>query len=184
MEERVESGRLGGPFVGPWDMLVRLYEAPPDPEGIVFANNLRFHGFQVIKNGTVMLPPYDIRELSALRLRLWWSIDKPLSQEYSVNALLTRGGRNKLVIADANGAPKAINLTPNEINLPPQSMLEWEPGKYYVEERDIQIPELPATYEADLYLIVYQWWDGVRIAASETDRDNMLPLDEVMVMGW
>ena len=184
MEARVENGRLGGPFVGPWNMLARLYEAPPDPEGILYTNDLRFHGFQVVENGEVLLPPYDIRELSTLHLRLWWSIDKPLSQEYSVNTLLARGGRNKRVIADANGAPKAINLTPNEVKPPPQSMLEWEPGKYYVEERDIQIPQLPETYEADLYLIVYQWWDGVRIAASETDQDTMLPLDEVMVMGW
>jgi hypothetical protein len=183
MEDRVEAGRLGGPFVGPWNMLVRLYEAPPDPEGILFANNLRFHGFQVVENGEVLLPPYDIRELSTLRLRLWWSIDRPLSQEYSVNTLIARGGR-KLVIADSNGAPKAINLTPNEIKPPPQSMLEWEPGQYYVEERDVQIPQLPASYEARLYLIVYQWWDGVRIAASETDQDTMLLLDRVMVMGW
>lgn len=183
MEQQVETGRLGSIFVGTWDMLVRLYEAPPDPEGIPYTNHLRFHGFQVVEGDQVLLPPYDIRELSTLRLRLWWSVDQPLTQEYSMNTVIV-SDRGKIVLADANGEPKLINLTPNEIEPPPQSMLEWEPGQYYVEERDIHIPQLPTWYEARLYLIVYQWWDGVRIAASETNRNTMLPLDDVLVLGW
>lgn len=183
MEARIRNGRLGGKFVGPWNMLMRLYEAPPDPQGIPFANGLRFHGFQIVEDGDVLLPPFDIREYSAVRLRLWWSADRPLDAEFSISTTIL-ADRNQQVLAQTDGPPHLIHLTPNASESLPTSMTEWEPGQYYVEERNIQMPPLPTWYDATLYLIVYQWWDGARIAAPETDADRKLAIADMLVMGW
>ena len=39
----VRKGRVERDFVGPADFFC-LYEAPPDPVGILFDNGMRFHG--------------------------------------------------------------------------------------------------------------------------------------------
>ncbi len=40
------------------------------------------------------------------------------------------------------------------------------------------------TYSFDLDLIVYQWWDNVRIQSPDTDADGRLKLDTVYVKVW
>ncbi len=183
LEERITTGRLGSKFAGPWDMLVRLYEAPPNPEGILFENGLRFHGFQVLDGDRVLPPPYDLREQSAVQLRLWWSTDRRLDAEYSISTTLIPDGTENAV-AQTDSAPRLVHLTPNDFSDLPQQMTGWEPGEYYVEERFIEIPSLQTWYASTVYLIVYQWWDGVRIPASVTDADDRLPLAQVLVNGW
>lgn len=183
MREQVEEGRVGGIFYGPQRLLVRLYEAPPDRQGILFENGLRFHGFQVIEGDRVIAPPYDIREQAAVRLRLWWSVDRPLDQEYSINVVLIPD-RTGEVIAQADHPPQPVHLTPNDFTPLPATMLDWQTGQYYVEERSLELPPLMTWYESALYLVVYQWWDGVRVPAPETNADGILPLADVLVLGW
>lgn len=45
----VREGRVAGRFVGPWDFLTRLYEAPPDADGVLFENGMRFHGADMVQ---------------------------------------------------------------------------------------------------------------------------------------
>ena len=183
MEAKVETNRLAGKFVGPPGLLVRLYESAPDIEGVLFENGLRFHGFQVLDGDTVLLETYDIREYSQLKLRFWWTIDRPLDAEYSISAALI-ADRNNRLLAQADGAPQPVHFSPNSYAPLPNSMLEWEVGELYVSERTIEIGDIGTWYDSTLYLVVYQWWDGMRIPAPGTNEDTMLPLADVLVMGW
>src|SRR5260221_11853110 len=78
--------------VGPARLHFQLYEAPPDAEGILFENGLRFHGLDFV--GTVMpgMVTYHLNE--TFRVRLWWSLDRPLDHDYSIGlyVLLVRAG--------------------------------------------------------------------------------------------
>ncbi len=183
MDAKIRTNRLAGKFVGPPGFLVRLHESPPDITGVLFENGLRFHGFAVLDGDRVLLPPYDIREFSTLTLRLWWSIDHPLEAEYSISTTLM-ADRNNRLLAQSDGAPQPVHFSPNAFEPLPNSMLEWQPGELYVSERTITIDDIGTWYDSTLYLIVYQWWDGDRIAAPGTNDKTMLPLADVLVMGW
>jgi hypothetical protein len=150
---------------------------------VLFENGLRFHGFQVLDGDNVILPPYDIREFSQFKLRLWWSIDRPPDAEYSISAALI-ADRNDRLLAQEDGPPHLIHFSPYSYDPLPTSMLQWTPGELYVAERTIVLPAIGTWYDSTLYLVVYQWWDGTRIAAPGTNEDTMLPLADVLVMGW
>jgi hypothetical protein len=183
MKAKVEANRIAARFVGPPQLLVRLYEAPPDIEGVPFENGLRFHGFQALNGDHVIRPPYDIREFDQFKLRLWWSVDRPLDAEYSISATLM-ADRRRRILAQKDGPPQLIHLSPYDYTPHPHTMIEWTPGKIYVEERTIDVPAVGTWYDSTLYLIVYQWWDGTRINAPGANDQTMLPLADVLVMGW
>ena len=170
-EQLVVEGRIPGRFVGPWNALFRLYEAPPDPTGIPFANGLRFHGMDVLDETP---HPLVRREGDALRVRLWWSVDRPLEADYSVSVQLLRDGN---LVAQADGAPEPVD------GASPQTSA-WESGRFYVEERVLTLPEFAAADAYELCLAVYQWWDGVRIPAPGTNDATLLPLRTLYIKSW
>ncbi|RMG87545.1 MAG: hypothetical protein D6712_05475 [Chloroflexi bacterium] len=179
---QVEQGRIASVFQGPWNFLIRLYVGPPDTEGIPFDNGLRFHGVDVVDdNGNLKPGLLAKREGEAVRLRLWWSVDKPLDAEYSV-ALHVPGGDGLFMQSD--GAPQLIHLSPVANEPLPQSMTQWQPGQLYVEERELQIPFPTNAQDYDIYLIVYQWWDGERISAPGQDEENRLKLLPLSIKAW
>ena len=179
----VLTGRIPSIFIGPWDFLIRLYEGPPDPEGVPFENGLRFLGFEVMVEGHVQFAPFDWYEQTRARVRLWWSVDRPLDADYSISLQVIDTDRNKL-IAQQDGAPQMVNLNPVDDSLLPQATSQWEPGRYYVEEREIVLPSLGSEANAELMLTVYQWWDGERVAAPGTNPDKLLPLTSMTIWGW
>ena len=77
-------------FVGPPGCLFRLYEGPPDREGVLFANGLRFHGAQFLQEGEPLPPGFSpqLHEGEAFQVRFWWMVDEPLPRDYSVGAFL------------------------------------------------------------------------------------------------
>lgn len=168
---QVAASRRAGAFVGAWDFLTRLYEKPPDLEGVRYENGMRFHGMDVIAAES----PDDLllemgwiarREGETLRLHLWWSADAPPDPNYSVGVhLLDASGQ---VIAQVDGAPA----------------VEWQPG---IVERETRALTLPFPMRSGVYrlmLVVYDWRDGRRIAAAQTNSDDLLFLREMTVKSW
>lgn len=170
-------------FVGPWDFLIRLYEGPPDPAGVPFENGLRFHGFDIMTGDIIEQPRYYWREQTSGWVRLWWSVDQPLENDYSISLQLinTRSGN---LLAQNDGAPQLVQLDPVDATPLPSETSRWEPGRYYVDVREIPIRNLGAEIYAQLYLTVYQWWDGIRLSAPGVNADNLLPLTPVLIWGW
>jgi hypothetical protein len=166
LEERVRAGRVEREFVGPWDFLIMLYEAPPDPEGIPFANGMRFHGADFLEDdGRVWTGPLVRHDDKPMRVRLWWSVDEPVTFDYSISVQMQRDGG---VIAQADGAP---NVTGE-----PREITRWETGRYYIDERELFIPWPTRPRAYAMMLAVYDWGTGERVPAPGVNADTFLPL--------
>jgi hypothetical protein len=150
----------------------RLYEAPPDEAGILFENGMRFHGAEILNDANLSLV---WREGDTVRLRLWWSADAPIELDYSVGAYSWSD--------ESGGVMSQVDGPPMLLNGPPETS-RWQPGALYIEERELKLPYPLATGTYDIRLAVYQWWDGVRIAAPGTDGNTMIRLDSVWVKAW
>jgi hypothetical protein len=187
LEQSIQSGRLESVFFGSPGFKIQLYEAPPNPEGILFENGLRFHGLQILDGEGLARQPLVMPEGSQLHLRLWWSVDAPLSQEYSVG-LKAMSENWEGVYAQQDSAPHAIYLLPifNETLEPFGNMTTWQAGEYYVEERILELPYVERSHRTrfTVYLTVYQWQDGNRIPAESTNEDDLLPLFDFSLMAW
>jgi hypothetical protein len=173
---RVGTNRIAGRFVGPPDCLWRLYEAPPDSFGILFDNGMRFHGATLIENGFPVTMHAVRREGETLTIRLWWTVDEPLTADYSVGVfILDRGGN---LIAQSDSPPQAIEA--------PSETSQWDDRVLYVEERTLTLPPAPLDSGDDyrIALAVYQWWDGVRIPAEGVDEALLLDLMPLSVKSW
>lgn len=173
--DQVSDGRVAGIFVGPPEGLFRLYEAPPDPTGIRFDNNMRFLGIDRLDETgmpTESLPVYH--EGDALRVRLWWSVDAPPSLDYSVGLFLLDETGN--VIAQDDSAPNVTDA--------PSATSQWQPGQLYVEERALRIPYPQTRGRYRLMLALYWFGDQQRIAAPGVDENTLLPLMDVNVLAW
>jgi hypothetical protein len=185
LESLIFDGRIPAQFWGPTYFKAQLFIAPPDPEGILFENGMRFHGVDFLDETGNMQPQLiEVNEQTELHLRLWWSVDEPLMQDYSASAqLLTDDGQ---LIEQSDGAPQPIHLQP--VNQPPlpQTLTGWQPNTIYVEERSIDIPDLDDFYRSQLVIIVYDWRDNTRFLADGVDENGVLPIRdrEIFVWGW
>lgn len=171
--------RAGGKFFGPPGFFFRVFEAPPNPEGIAFANGMRFHGAQVTDPDGHPLPdPIVYREGETVTLRLWWSTDQVLEADYSIGLHL----RNEDgAIAQSDGGPQLV--FPDNA---PDGTSQWSPDNLYISEHTLTIPAegLRWTSNFTVYLTVYQWWDGMQIDAPNRNEDGLLPLFPIHVMVW
>ena len=182
LKQRIAANRVAREWFGPWNFLMRLYEAPPNIHGVAFENGLRFHGLEVIDGNLAVQAPINWMAQDTVRLRLWWSIDHPLDNEYSISVQILDSDRGKL-IASQDGPPQLVQFDPASSSALPNSMPEWTVGQYYVEEREIALPDVRKQAYAGLYLTVYQWWDGVRLKGVGVNNDNLLPLQKVTIWG-
>lgn len=184
----IKESRLSADFVGHPGFFLQLYVAPPDIEGILFENGLRFHGYEVLDNDS--LQPENMLiyrpEGENLRLRLWWSIDEPIERDYSVGLKVWNARWNNIVEDDQSPQPIFLQANLYDYGEPPRTMSTWETNVFYVEERVLFLP-----YEARLrrtnftvFMTVYQWWDGVRIMAEEVNEDALLPLFDFTIVAW
>lgn len=164
-----------GRFVGPPGCLFRLFEAPPDVEGIPFENGLRFHGMDVMDGANPFSGPLVRHEGENVRLRLWWSADHAPDLDYSVSTYLAR---NEVVYDQVDGPPAAF-YPPNA----PSETSRWQTGTYYLEERELTLP-FPSSGSYQIYLVVYFWENGIPVSAPGVDERGHLPLLTVRVRSY
>lgn len=171
----VRDGRRAGEFIGTWEFLFRLYEAPPNSEGVQFENGMRFHGMDVInENGEYETGLIARREGEPLRLQLWWSADAPPPRDYSVGVYVLYNGT---LIAQSNSAPQVAEA--------PIETSRWPLDTTLTEVRTLQLPAYLATGDYDLALAVYTFEDNGRVVApGMTDENTLLPLGQFSVHAW
>jgi hypothetical protein len=179
----VQANRAPGLFSGTPNFFFQLYSLPPNVEGIIFENEMRFHGVEVLDNEDVETGQILRPEGSTLHLRLWWSVDEPLTQEYSVGVQVINN-RTGTLLTQSDSAPRAIHLNPFNTAPLPDNMLAWQPDTIYLEERTLEIPYGLRRENFTVYLTVYDWRDGSRFSAEGVNANNLLPLFEFDVIAW
>jgi hypothetical protein len=184
LQAAVHYGRVEAQSFGTPNMMMTLFEGAPDPVGILYENGLRFHGFDIInRDGFAHQDRPELIEQDTIPVRLWWSVDHALDQEYSISLqlLATHGA----LLAQVDQAPTLMHLNPNNQRPHPIQMSAWQPGYlYYIEERLLELPNLNDPIEAQLALVVYQWQDGQRLTAAGLNENMQLPLTEVLIFGY
>lgn len=167
------AGRIPGRFVGPPGCLFQLYEAPPDAEGVLFENGMRFHGFEILRGDRPLTGALALHEGEKVTVRLWWSTDVQLPLDYSVGLYLQRG-------ADVRGQSDSA---PQLLNGPPETS-RWQPGQLYFEERTLQLDYPITPGRLGLLLGVYWYGDGERIKAPGVNDNGQLFLKQFAVIAW
>jgi hypothetical protein len=175
--QAVMEGRIAGRFVGPPSCLFRLYEAPPDSEGVLFENGMRFHGMDVMEGERPWTLPLIRHEGETIHMRLWWSVDRTPDLDYSVGSYIMK--LSNALIAEFNGPPQLVY--PEQA---PQETSQWKPGQYYIEERDLLLPFPTARSIYRITMSVYFWQDGSRVRANGMDENLLLDLQTFSVMSY
>lgn len=104
--DNIREGRTVTRWFGTWDFMTRLYEAPPDPEGVALGG-LTFHGGTLQNVHTPDLGVF--REGERLHLRLWWRGDSAGAPMWSLGlhnaegSLLQRAEMPPLPTPNAEG---------------------------------------------------------------------------------
>jgi hypothetical protein len=170
LQTRAQSLAFGDPR-----LLFRLFEAPPNSVSASFENGMKLAGVEILNYGGIpnfggRMPVFHEGEV--VKLRLFWTAEKPVGLDYSalVAQIDPKTGENK----------SQVDAAPNPI-VGPKATSQWIVGQYYVEERQITLSAPQNTGEQDLYLSVYQWWDGVRIKASGVNNDSLLLIGKIYV---
>jgi hypothetical protein len=175
LQAMLQQQYIRGRFVGPPGCLFRLYEAPPDREGVLFENGMRFHGVDVMSGRNPDSSPLVRREAERVRLRLWWSVDDPPLLDYSIKTYLAK---QDVIHDQIDGPPEVIY--PEDA---PVETSRWIPGRYYVEERELHLP-YPSAGTYHINLVVYFWEDPVPIPVQGGNSDDHLLLTRVRVMSY
>jgi hypothetical protein len=177
LQAMVANGRVNERFVGSSGCNFSLYEAPPDPQGILFENGMRFHGMDIMDGERPWSAPPVRHEGESIHVRLWWSVDRTPDLDYSINTYLHRVSDSLLVESD--GPPQLV-YPPRA----PQETSRWKPGQYYIEERDLTLPFPTARGNTGIFMVVYFWGDGKRVPAPGVDADNAFLLQALYVMSY
>lgn len=178
----LSQGRAEGRFHGNGAFGVQEYVAPPNPQGILFDNGIRFHGVDILDDNGRSSDDIALREQEAVDVRLWWSIEAPLANEYSVSLQVMDEAGN--LIAQTDQAPQLAKLDPDNPFLLPETMTGWQPNTMYTSERTLQLPDLGDPTPVAMYLVIYQWWDGVRISSPSNNELEQLELMRIEIQGW
>jgi hypothetical protein len=185
MKAAVEVNRLAREFVGPTEFFWRLYEGPPDVEGILFANGMRFHGADVIERdgpGYETGPLIVRREGETIKVRLWWSVDEQIPLDYSIGTyVLSPDG----IVAELDGSPQVIDPIYPHTNKIPAATSQWQPNQYYVQEREILLPYPLKSGRYPIEMAVYDWQTPEeRIIAQGNDNKDLLLLKMLSIVSW
>ncbi len=161
---RASSISLGAP-----NLHFQLYEAPPDPQGVVFESGLHFNGAEILSEDGL---PLVWHAGGTVTLRLWWSIDRAQTADYS-EATYVLNNKSGKIMSQFDSPPLLVDG--------PRETSRWITGRYYLEERQVKLPTSLVEGPQQLALTVYQWWDGKRLSAPGLNADNLLLLDNIFV---
>jgi hypothetical protein len=176
--QKIMTQRIPDEYVGPAGCFFRLYQGPPDAEGTLFANGMRFHGADIIDaDGQLWSAPVVRHEGQTVNLRLWWSADKQVDLDYSVGTYILGGN----LLAQADGAPQLI-YPPNA----PRETSRWKTDQLYVEERTLKLPDQLSVgeYGYNLDLAIYDSQTNQRVAAPGQDADHLLAIQRIILKAW
>jgi len=137
-----------------WCYLAQLLEAPPYDEPLIFGDEIAFWGGDV-----------DAVTANRIETRLWWRVRQSPAQDYSIG----------LHLVDATGQVVAQN-DGALYDFYAQAELQTsqlQPDTRYIDVRSLELPPDLAAGEYQLVVLVYQWWDGVRLQTSD-GRDEIL----------
>lgn len=174
-EKALETSHIPGRFVGPANCLFRLYEASPDPVGILYPNGMRFHGAEILHGDRPLTGTPVMREGQPFKVRLWWSVDQPVNLDYSVALTLSRIAVEK----QWDSAPQLVY----PLGAPPETS-RWQPGQIYVEERDLEIPYPYSRGGLALSMMIYWFGDQQRLMADGVSADGTLFLKRIEIIAW
>lgn len=168
LADALKSTRVTLASFGPSYLRFDLYEQPPDPAGVEYANGMVFHGMS--------FPDYDgpfaLREGQSVRVRLWWSAARPVLQDYSTALFLLDGGGNTVDQVDGPAVADAPSTS------------AWEVGKVYVDERVLTMPSPSPAATYRVRLAVYDWATSERVDAPGLNDERLRSLNRIPVMAW
>jgi hypothetical protein len=179
----IKQGRIEEDNVGPTNLNLTLYEAPPDPVGILFENGLRFHGADVVNDNGLQVGPTVRRLGEKVSLRLWWSIDYGVtaSQDYNIALYLT----------PQKGEAQLVELSTPQLKVIPSLTSTKESDNFYLDARDFTMPDaapvgtdrglLTGDYTIELSVLDSQ---GTTIAAPQLNQNKRLPIGDVFLKTW
>jgi hypothetical protein len=167
---QIKQGRIASTFIGHPNFFIRLYEAPPNPTGIRFANGMIFHGVEIPD----LAPGFPLvrRTGESIHLQFWWTTDQALPRDYSVGVYIL--GPDNALHSNSDSAPQVGDL--------PHETSRWQTGQFYIENRDLVVPEFGGRY--GIYLAVYQSWDNTRFSAPTATPDNLLLIQYLDIKAW
>lgn len=173
LRQQIEQGRVASTFFGPWFSFVQLYEAPPEPDGVTFGDQLILQGVEWANNRRVYA------EDEPVTVRLWWSAAQPLPHDYSMSLALFRSGQ---LVAQVDGPP---HTTATQTST-------WSPGTHYVDTFTLMPPAEQGVFPNGIYdlkITVYQWWDGQRLIPETNtlwpvDEAGYIDVGEVQIYAW
>ncbi len=177
----LNKGRVAATFFGTPGFLIRLYETPPDPAGILFDNGMRFQGVEVLDHAT---PDVPVRhEGESVRLHLWWSVDHPPALDYSIGVYFMPEDGSRL-IAQTDGPPQLVDLSGVRTDLPLINTSQMFPGQFYIDQRTISIPNPTETGNYAIYLTIYDSATNTKVAAPGVNADKLLLIQRISVKSW
>ncbi len=165
---RVETAN----FWGPWYFIATRYAAPPRTPGYTLGEDgLHFRGATVTPGSG----PYVAGDV--ISVESWWSTDAPLPLDYSIGLYLMNPNTGAMLAQNSSG--------PAGPEAPPQTS-GWEPGALYRDVRSIQIPWHIKMGDYQIWLAVYHWADGERLAPppEAEQSQNSLILQAFRVESW
>jgi hypothetical protein len=131
---------------------------------------MRFQGTDLLdKRG---LPVFH--EGDPLNVRLWWSVERPPTLDYSIGLFILNDAGQ--IIAQQDGPPAVTDA--------PTATSQWQPGQLYTEDHTFQLPYPLPRGDYRLAMAVYWYGDGVRIEAPGADADGLLTLLNFRVVAW
>ena len=142
-----------------WCYLVQLMEAPPLKTPQTFGRAMPFWGVDVTSVSH-----------SSVDLHLWWKVDQTPTTNYSIGLHLLDAAGN--LVAQSDGP---INHYGNEV----VDTNTMQPGKIYIDYRNLALPSTIAPGQYQLELIVYDWQTGNRLL--QADGADHLILESVSI---
>ena len=130
-------------------------------EAIFFGNTIGFLGADVSPNENNQLP-----------VLLWWMVESVPEADYSISLQLIASDASLVSQID-----KQIDPPEAEIGEIPTSQMQ--PNGNYIDWRVLELPSDLANGEYTLQVVVYQWWDGVRLTLD--DGSDILVLQIVRI---
>jgi hypothetical protein len=135
-------------------------DAPPLQEPVWFGEQMPFWGAQ-----------YGYQEdWNLVDVRIWWWVQQPPAADYSIGVyLLDSAGQ---LVAQSDGAI-------NDLYYDEIQTSRMESKRIYLDERFLNLPPDVQAGTYQLYLAVYQWWDGTRLLLE--DGSDSLYLGDVRI---